>query len=80
MNIDPVLAQRIGLAITALGYRHSLTAASIRRGRTSRIIGERALSSHLAGHTHQAGPPIRVSDGGRECVQLDVEIPTDHPP
>jgi LacI family transcriptional regulator len=38
-NIDPVLAARIGLAIEALDYRHNLAAASIRPGRSSKLIG-----------------------------------------
>lgn len=38
-NIDPVLVARIQQAITALGYRRNLAAASIRPGRTSQLIG-----------------------------------------
>lgn len=38
-NINPVLAARIGLAIEALDYRHNLAAASIRPGRSSKLIG-----------------------------------------
>ncbi len=38
-NIDPVLAARIGAAIEALDYRHNLAAASIRPGRSSKLIG-----------------------------------------
>lgn len=38
-NIDPVRADRIEVAIRALGYRRNLAAASLRPGRTSRVIG-----------------------------------------
>ncbi|MGD8166597.1 LacI family DNA-binding transcriptional regulator [Herbiconiux sp. P16] len=38
-NIDPVLAGRIAAAIVALGYRHNLAAASIRPGRSAKVIG-----------------------------------------
>lgn len=38
-NIDPALAARIGAAITQLGYRRNLAAASIRPGQSSRVIG-----------------------------------------
>lgn len=38
-NIHPDLAERIGAAIDALGYRHNLAAASIRPGRSSKVIG-----------------------------------------
>lgn len=38
-NIHPDLSERIGAAIDALGYRHNLAAASIRPGRSSKVIG-----------------------------------------
>ncbi|WP_368496590.1 LacI family DNA-binding transcriptional regulator [Herbiconiux sp. A18JL235] len=38
-NIDPVLAQRIADAIVSLGYRHNLAAASIRPGRSAKVVG-----------------------------------------
>lgn len=38
-NIDPALAARIAAAITELGYRHNLAAASIRPGRSAKVIG-----------------------------------------
>jgi LacI family transcriptional regulator len=38
-NIDPVLADRIGAAIARLGYRRNLAAASIRPGRTGKMLG-----------------------------------------
>jgi len=38
-NIDATLATRIADAITTLGYRRNLAAASIRPGRTSRVLG-----------------------------------------
>jgi LacI family transcriptional regulator len=38
-NIDPVLAERIAAAIVALGYRHNLAAASIRPGRSAKVVG-----------------------------------------
>lgn len=38
-NIDPVLAARIAAAIVSLGYRHNLAAASIRPGRSAKVIG-----------------------------------------
>ncbi|MCS5713640.1 LacI family transcriptional regulator [Herbiconiux sp. CPCC 205716] len=38
-NIDPALASRIATAITELGYRHNLAAASIRPGRSAKVIG-----------------------------------------
>ncbi|TQL84701.1 LacI family transcriptional regulator [Microbacterium saperdae] len=38
-NINPQMAERIRDAITSLGYRRNLAAASIRPGRTSRVIG-----------------------------------------
>lgn len=38
-NINPDLSERIGAAIEALGYRHNLAAASIRPGRSSKVIG-----------------------------------------
>ncbi|MCT1479983.1 LacI family DNA-binding transcriptional regulator [Microbacterium sp. p3-SID336] len=38
-NIDPVRAERIAAAISALGYRRNLSAASIRPGWSSRTIG-----------------------------------------
>jgi LacI family transcriptional regulator len=38
-NIDPVLVERIQAAITRLGYRRNLAAASIRPGWTSRTLG-----------------------------------------
>ncbi|MFB2556931.1 LacI family DNA-binding transcriptional regulator [Herbiconiux liangxiaofengii] len=38
-NIDPVLAARISTAIASLGYRHNLAAASIRPGRSAKVIG-----------------------------------------
>lgn len=38
-NIDPVLAGRIAAAIVTLGYRHNLAAASIRPGRSAKVIG-----------------------------------------
>lgn len=38
-NIDPVLAARIGEAISELGYRRNLAAASIRPGWRSRMVG-----------------------------------------
>ena len=38
-NIDPALVERIRQAITALGYRRNLAAASIRPGWTSRVLG-----------------------------------------
>ncbi|QJU53105.1 LacI family DNA-binding transcriptional regulator [Herbiconiux sp. KACC 21604] len=38
-NIDPVLAQRISDAIVSLGYRHNLAAASIRPGRSAKVVG-----------------------------------------
>ncbi|MBF4573063.1 LacI family DNA-binding transcriptional regulator [Herbiconiux sp. VKM Ac-1786] len=38
-NIDPALAARIATAITELGYRHNLAAASIRPGRSAKVIG-----------------------------------------
>lgn len=38
-NINPVLAQRIGEAITELGYRRNVAAASIRPGQSSKIVG-----------------------------------------
>lgn len=38
-NINQELSERIGAAIEALGYRHNLAAASIRPGRSSKVIG-----------------------------------------
>lgn len=38
-NINPALAERIGAAITTLGYRRNLAAASIRPGWTSKTLG-----------------------------------------
>ncbi|WP_291053113.1 LacI family DNA-binding transcriptional regulator [Herbiconiux sp.] len=38
-NIDPALAARIAAAIVSLGYRHNLAAASIRPGRSAKVIG-----------------------------------------
>ncbi|MHA7984295.1 LacI family DNA-binding transcriptional regulator [Rathayibacter sp. CAU 1779] len=38
-NIDPALAARIAAAITQLGYRRNLAAASIRPGWTSKMLG-----------------------------------------
>lgn len=38
-NIDPVLSARIGEAITRLGYRRNLAAASIRPGWSSKTLG-----------------------------------------
>ncbi|WP_440709018.1 LacI family DNA-binding transcriptional regulator [Herbiconiux sp. YIM B11900] len=38
-NIDPELAARIAAAIVTLGYRHNLAAASIRPGRSAKVIG-----------------------------------------
>ncbi|MGK9148980.1 LacI family transcriptional regulator [Plantibacter flavus] len=38
-NIHPDLSERIGAAIEALGYRHNLAAASIRPGRSSKVVG-----------------------------------------
>lgn len=38
-NIDPALSERVRLAISALGYRRNLAAASIRPGWTSRTVG-----------------------------------------
>jgi LacI family transcriptional regulator len=38
-NIDPELSGRIAEAITVLGYRRNLAAASIRPGRTSKVLG-----------------------------------------
>ncbi|MGA1836448.1 LacI family DNA-binding transcriptional regulator [Herbiconiux sp. 11R-BC] len=38
-NINPAMAARIAAAITALGYRRNLAAASIRPGWTSRTLG-----------------------------------------
>jgi len=38
-NIDPELAARIRDAIVALDYRHNLAAASIRPGRSAKVIG-----------------------------------------
>jgi LacI family transcriptional regulator len=38
-NIDPALAARISAAIASLGYRHNLAAASIRPGRSAKVIG-----------------------------------------
>ncbi|MCS5720091.1 LacI family transcriptional regulator [Herbiconiux sp. CPCC 205763] len=38
-NIDPALAERISAAIVALGYRHNLAAASIRPGRSAKVVG-----------------------------------------
>ncbi len=38
-NIDPELAARISAAIVSLGYRHNLAAASIRPGRSAKVIG-----------------------------------------
>jgi LacI family transcriptional regulator len=38
-NIDPELSGRIAEAIVALGYRRNLAAASIRPGRTSKVLG-----------------------------------------
>ncbi|WP_382306728.1 LacI family DNA-binding transcriptional regulator [Herbiconiux sp. UC225_62] len=38
-NIDPELAGRIAAAIVTLGYRHNLAAASIRPGRSAKVIG-----------------------------------------
>lgn len=45
-NIDPALAGRIAEAITELGYRRNLSAASIRPGWTSKTIG--LITSDLA--------------------------------
>ncbi|SMQ70978.1 transcriptional regulator, LacI family [Plantibacter sp. VKM Ac-1784] len=38
-NINQELSERIGAAIEALGYRHNLAAASIRPGRSSKVVG-----------------------------------------
>ncbi|TAJ47051.1 MAG: LacI family transcriptional regulator [Herbiconiux sp.] len=38
-NIDPELSARIRDAIVSLGYRHNLAAASIRPGRSAKVIG-----------------------------------------
>jgi LacI family transcriptional regulator len=38
-NIDPVLGERIASAIRALGYTRNMAAASLRPGRTGRIVG-----------------------------------------
>lgn len=38
-NVDPVLAERIRVAIERLGYRRNLVAASIRPGWRSRVVG-----------------------------------------
>lgn len=38
-NIDPVLSDRIAAAIKLLGYRRNLAAASIRPGRTNKMLG-----------------------------------------
>jgi LacI family transcriptional regulator len=45
-NIDPVLVERIRLAIAGLGYRRNLAAASIRPGWTPKVLG--LLISDLA--------------------------------
>jgi hypothetical protein len=38
-NIDPVLGERIPAAIRALGYTRNMAAASLRPGRSGRIVG-----------------------------------------
>jgi LacI family transcriptional regulator len=38
-NIDPVLGERISAAIRALGYTRNMAAASLRPGRSGRIVG-----------------------------------------
>jgi LacI family transcriptional regulator len=45
-NINPAMAARIAQAIAKLGYRRNLAAASLRPGRTSKILG--LITSDLA--------------------------------
>lgn len=51
-NINPVMGDRIGAAITKLGYRRNLAAASLRPGRTSRILA--IITSDLANPYYSA--------------------------
>jgi LacI family transcriptional regulator len=73
-NINPMLAERIAEAITRLGYRRNLAAASIRPGWTSRTIG--LIISDLA-NPYYATLTRAVEDRAQAAGYLVVSASSD---
>ena len=84
-NIDPARAARIAEAIESLGYRRNLTAASLRPGWTSKVIGlitsdlanpyysalARAVESTAWSRGYLLTTVSSEEDGGRHDLALD---------